>query len=85
MHQPSSTLGTEEALRLAIGVRPRVFGDSTGKGREYFEGGEDGGHAVGGRALMAALGAMANEECLWFGKRGGEGDLAALAASFHPC
>lgn len=83
VHQPGATSSTEETSSLAVAVGSGVGSDCAGIGRGYGEGGEDGGHAVGGGALVAAFGAVADEELEGGGERGGEGYEAALAASFH--
>lgn len=83
VHQPGATSGTEETSCLAVAVWARVCCDCVGIWRGYGEGGEDGGHAVGGGALVAAFGAVADEELEGRWEGGGEGYEAALAAPFH--
>lgn len=83
VHQPRATFSTEEAFRFAVAIRSRVCCDRSLERRDYLERGEDGGHAVGGRALVAAFGAVAYEELLGCGEGGGEFDETALASPFH--
>ena len=83
MHQPSATFGTKVAPRLAVRVRSRIHGDRAGKWSRYLERREDGGHAVGRGALVAAFAAVTYEELLWCWEGRGEFYLAALASPFH--
>lgn len=83
VHHSRATPSTEIAFCLAVAVRSRVCCDCAREGRGYGEGGEDGGHAVGGGALVAAFGAVADEELEGGGEGGCKFDEAALAASFH--
>jgi hypothetical protein len=83
VHQPRATPSTKEALRFPVAVRSRECCDCSWEWRFYFKRGKDGGHAVGGGALVAAFGAVTYEELLGCGEGGGEFDEAALASSFH--
>lgn len=85
MHQPCTTSSTEEAFCFPITVRPGVCCDRFWEWSFYLERGEDGGHAVGGGALVAAFGAVADDELLGGGEGGGECYEGALAAAFHCC
>lgn len=85
MHQPRATSGAEEAFRLPVAVRARVCCDGAGEGRRESERGEEGGCPVGGGALVAAFGAVADEEFWGSWEGSGEGYEGALAAALHRC
>ena len=85
MHQPRATSGAEEAFCLAVAVRARVCCDCAWIWRGHGEEGEEGGHAVGGGALVAAFGAVADEEFWGSWEGSGEGYEGALAAALHRC